>query len=134
MKNVTERLYLFTTWTTNPTAYIDDINALKYENLYNSLIANGRQVIKANGRYNGQDEPCFVLTGDNNFESIVADICKTHKQESFLVVYPSQGAIAELVFADGSRKSIGKFVRVNEYSAKKVSSYTKIGEAFYVCE
>lgn len=127
MKNITERLYIFTTWNADK-----DTNELRYSSLFNALKSNNRAVVKANGRYNGANEPSFVLTGDNNFEEIIKDICATHKQECFMVVYPAQGAVAELVYNNGVRKDIGKFTRVSKDEAEKAQAYTELDGVYYV--
>lgn len=129
MKNVTERLFIFSVF---QTGFRPEVNKMVHENLFKSLTLTGRFPFQVKGRYLGSDELSIGVWGDNNWESIVGDICNTHKQECYLVVYINQGNRAELVYNNGSRKDIGMLTKVSHEEAIKSDSYSEIDGGYYV--
>jgi hypothetical protein len=71
----------------------DEDNAARMDYLREDLALSGSAILHANGRYGGQDEPCFVAL--NIAQSVALDFAKWYGQESILT---RQG----LVFTDGS--------------------------------
>ena len=129
MKNVTERLFIFSVFQSGNTS---EVNRAIHDNLFKSLIANNRFPFQVKGRYLGSDELSIGVWGDNNWESIVGDICNTHKQECYLVVYTNQGNRAELVYNNGSRKDIGVLTKVSHVEAINSDSYSEIDGSYYI--
>ena len=71
----------------------DEDNAARMDCLREDLALSCGAILHANGRYGGQDEPCFVVL--NIAQSVALDFAKWYGQESILT---RQG----LVFTDGS--------------------------------
>ena len=71
----------------------DEDNDARMDCLREDLALSCDAILHANGRYGGQDEPCFVALGIN--QSVALDFAKWYGQESILT---REG----LVFTDGS--------------------------------
>jgi hypothetical protein len=131
MRDVTSRLYIFSTFQNKYTEVennkVFDSEKFLWEKEY------GLKLLPVYGRYKGQIELSFVIQGDNNLEKIIEERCKAHSQESYLVVYSDR--FAELRnLSTGAIEPLGYWREISETVAKGKSSWTKIGDKYFVAE
>lgn len=121
MKDVSTRLYLFSVFNSKDA----DTNELRYLTQIENLVKTKRNVLEIID--NGQK--AIALWGDNNFETIVSDLCRIHFQESYKVVYFDD--VVELVF-NNFRKVIGKKEEVSKEVALASKDYFQVDGRFFV--
>lgn len=123
MFDVVTRYYIVSAQKTN----LDDLtNTTRHHDLINALQQIGYNPQPVLGKYAGMLEQSVIIAGSPETENLLNKIIKDYDQESYLIVYYDNAA--ELVYQDGSRKTIGKLNQVND---PKGQDFTKVGDKFY---